>query len=236
MKTLIALSISIATSMALSTTARADAGDPTVVDSTFHTTYIPDGFDTNDQSQFVIEGYLSSTCYKPTKPVVSVDHETKRIVVSPKALYYQGPCLPLLVTYSQVIDVGLLKLGRYTVVQGNEKFGEMNVRLATHANADDWLYAPVRQAYLKQQNGKTVLRFNGEFISDCHKLVDVQISKQDKVIVVQPITAMEPRPDCAVGFFPYEKTVEVKDIKKGRYLLHVRSLSAHAVNTLVDIK
>ena len=222
----------------------ATASEPTlpkVVDSGFGVGYIPDGFDSNDNVQIVGEGMFRSTCYKPSAVQVTIDEELKQIKVKPKAYYYEGFCLQMLVPFNQVIDLGLLKNGKYTVIQ-EENFeepgtlGSLKVKAATHSTPDDFLYAPVSQAYLDRSGAKARIKISGEFTNSCMRLVDTAISVQSKVLVVQPISELEERADCRGGKFPFEKTQEVEGVPSGRYLLHVRSLNGSAINTLVDLQ
>ncbi len=216
----------------------ASAGDPALVGSNYHTGYLPDGFDTNDHVQLVGEGVFNNSCYRPARVDVEVDHDSRTILVESKAYLYSGYCLQVLVPYHQVIDVGMLKAGRYQVLDKSEfkKMGDLNVRVATNAGADDFLYAPVSQAYVKSFGSGATLTLQGEFSNSCLKLVDVMIEVQPKVIVVRPIAEVENRADCVDGAFPFEVTKPISGLASGRYLLHVRSLNAKAINNLVDIQ
>jgi hypothetical protein len=222
----------------------AAASDPTlpkVVDSGFGVGYIPDGFDSNDNVQIVGEGMYRSTCYKPSAVQVTIDEELKQIKVKPKAYYYEGFCLQMLVPFNQVIDLGLLKNGKYTVIQEESSeepatLGSLKVKAATHSTPDDFLYAPVSQAYLDRSGTKARVKISGEFTNSCMRLVDTAVTVQRNVLVVQPVSELEERADCRGGKFPFEKTQEVEGVPSGRYLLHVRSLNGSAINTLVDLQ
>lgn len=210
---------------------------PEIVDSDYHTGYLPDGYDTNDNVQLVAEGLFPNTCFKPASVKTDVDHEARTIRLDPKAYYYEGFCLQMLVPHDKTIEVGLLQEGGYEVVQKNgAALGGLRVKRAKTREADDFLYAPVSQAYFERQGGKRVVRIAGEFSTSCTVLTEVVVSVQPQVIVLQPITAIPAGADCRSGKFPFEKIVELpSDVKAGRYLLHVRSLSGKSVNTLVDI-
>lgn len=214
---------------------------PSLIEAGFHTGYIPDGFDSNDLVQIVGEGLFRDSCYRPASVRVDVDHENRKISVSPTAYLYDGMCLQMLIPYDQAIDVGFLKAGKYQVVQkslGTEtQLGDVKVRVATNASPDDYLYAPVHQAYfMSKAGGKATVKLAGEFTNSCMKLADVTVSVQPRVIVLQPISQVENRDDCTQGKFTYEKEVEIANLKAGRYLLHVRSLNGKAINTLVDVR
>src|SRR3989344_501052 len=137
--------------------ARADDNSPVVVGSNFHTGYIPDGFDTNDSVELVGEGLFRNSCYKPANVDVSVDTQAMKIELRPHAYYYDAICLQMLIPYHQVVNLGILGVGRYKVIGADRKLelGELNVRLATSSSPDDLLYAPVSQAYFKTEGDKT---------------------------------------------------------------------------------
>ena len=213
---------------------------PELVKVNFHTNYIPQGFDTNDHVQMVAEGTFNDACYRPAKPEIKVDHKAKTIQITPRAYRYNSfGCALVLVDYHQVIDLNLLEVGKYKVLQHGNKstFGDLSIRAATNSDPDDFLYAPVSQAYLSQNgNGSGTLQIDGVFTDNCTELVDVAVDIQPKVIVVRPIAEREDRKDCKKGSFPFATKVDVNGLNKGKYLLHVRSLNAKAINNLIEIE
>jgi len=240
MKKLLVLGISVLC-LTMNKAASAEGFIPSVVEAGFHTGYIPNGFDTNDSIQLVGEGVFRDSCYRAASVRVDVDHENKKITLKPTAYLYDGYCLQVMIPYDQTLDVGFLKAGKYEVVQksmGAETYlGDVKVRVATNALPDDYLYAPIHQAYFEsKQLGKATVKLAGEFTNSCMKLADVMVSIQPKVIVVQPITQLEEQGNCEQGKFAFEREVEIPNLKVGRYLLHVRSLNGKAINTLVDAR
>lgn len=215
------------------------------VSSSFHTLYIPGGFDTNDHVQIVGEGTFMNTCYRSAPTEVAIDHSRKLIELSPKAYFYTGCfCSQVLVDHNRVIDLGLMKTGSpYQIVQNGGgkdgiQLGQLAIRAATKSDPDDFKYAPISQAFLSSRGGENTITLRGEFRNTCRTLADVIVKVEPKVIVVQPISDVdeerENRQDCEEGHFPFEEVVKVDGLKKGRYLLHVRSLNGTAINDLVD--
>jgi hypothetical protein len=211
---------------------------PKVVPVAVNTGYIPVGFDTNDNSQLVAEGLFANTCYKAINPKVKVDHDQKTIRVYPRALKYKGICLQMVVPFHKEIDVGLLRAGTYKVLSVMEKeekqIGDMQVAIATNESPDDFLYAPVSQAYFGKENDKYYVTISGMFPQTCYQMREVVVRVQSNVLVIQPI-AEKTDEVCEERLKPYSETVEVKNVTPGRYLLHVRSLNGKAVNNLVDV-
>lgn len=236
MKTLICFFASISFLVA----ANANLPQPSVVDSNYHTGYIPDGFDTNDHVQMVGEGVYSNTCFRPASYDIKVNHAEKKVMLTPKAYKYDGMCLMMLVPYSQTIDLGILKAGRYEVIQKDEssasKLGDVAIRVAANSSADDYLYAPISQAFFQQANGKSKLMLTGEFSNTCWKYVETRVDVQKNVIVVQPVSEMEEGVACIDKVVPFQKEIVMNGVPKGRYLLHIRSTNAKAVNNLIDVQ
>ncbi|MGH1468995.1 MAG: hypothetical protein ACRBBP_08975 [Bdellovibrionales bacterium] len=224
-------------SLVVSGTVFADKG-PVLVDSKFSKSYVPIGFDSNDQVQFVAEGVFSNGCYRKGPVAITVNQETKQIKLSPQSYMYLGACIQVLVKYSKVIDVGVLSPGTYSIVQGkdNDVIGTLPVKPNTVEGADDFLYAPINQAMLTRNGEDVTLILTGTFTNSCLSLGDVIVTPQEDVVVVQPTVKISGSAECVNGsfHFKYEKVIE-EEISQGRYLLHVRSMNGKAVNNLVEL-
>jgi hypothetical protein len=212
--------------------------EPTKVGAIYSHMYAPGGFDSNDHIQIVGEGVFRNTCYRPAVTKVQVNEATRQILVGPAAYEYSGFCLQVLLPFNRVIDVGILKPGRWEVLQGPqaERLGDLNVRAAITENPDDFLYAPISQAFFQQRGTSAEVLISGEFQSSCMKLEDVKVTIEPEVLVLQPIARMETSQPCSDGKFPFNKKVTVKILPAGRYLLHVRSMNSNSVNTLFEMK
>lgn len=223
-----------------SKTTFAEVSKPRAIQAEFGTGYIPEGFDTNDNIQIVAEGMFPNLCFRPGSVKVSIDQVKRQVTLLPSALEYSGPCLQVVLPWDRVIDLGILKSGEYTVIQPsrditNRTLGRLKVHAATMAGADDFLYAPVSQAFYESKNGKKTLKITGEFTNSCLKLVDVVANLQPKVVVIQPISEMDESATCQTGKFVFEKIIELPKMTEGRYLIHVRSSNGKSINNLVDI-
>lgn len=210
--------------------------EPSTEAVTFSKIYVPLGFDSNDHVQFVGEGMFQNSCYRPANVTVATDVATKTIKVGPVAYKYNGLCLQVILPFDRTVDVGVLAAGTWQVVQADGKqVGQIKVSPALTADPDDYLYAPISQAYLHQTNGKSELMLNGNFPNSCMKMQDVKFNVQDDVITVQPIATMD-QGTCTGPAVPFTQVVQLGAIKAGRYLLHVRSMNAQAINTMIDIQ
>lgn len=91
---------------------------------TFRRAYLPQGFDSNDRIQIIVEGTFKNTCYKPLVATANVDTRSKVITVSGSALVYQGMCIQMMVPFHQVITfTNPIPAGTYTIAQagGNKR-------------------------------------------------------------------------------------------------------------------
>ena len=205
--------------------------------STLSAGYIPDGFDSNDEVQLVVEGVYSNTCSKPAGTRFTVQAATKTIQLSTYEYKYSGPCLDVLVPHDEVVSLGIVSEGSYQVVQSNGiPLGRLTVKAATKNTPDDYLYAPISQAYVRNQNGQVALTLSGTFTNSCMRLQKVISNVQGNVVTVQPIANLLAAGACTPGQFPFEQTVALSQARPGRYLLHVRSLNGKSINNLFDLR
>jgi hypothetical protein len=234
-----AMALPLAVMGLIHSAAAEDKDSVPVVPTEFHTIYVPGGFDSNDRVQLVTEGVYPNTCYRPAPPQIVTDRAAREIRITSSAYQYEGNCLQVVVAFDQTLEIGMLEAGSYKVIQqkegGSVEMGTLRVGVSRSQDADDFLYAPVSQAYAENKDGKTLVRVTGSFTDSCMRLSDVLITEEPRVLVVQPIATRDARPDCTAGNYPFDRTVEVAGNRKGRFLLHVRSLNGKAFNHLVDL-
>lgn len=211
--------------------------EPSQVGVLFSKVYIPVGFDSNDHVQVVGEGQFMNSCYRPANVTVNVDQAKKTITLGPVAYKYNGLCLQVILPFDRVVDVGVLQAGNWQIVQTDGKqIGQIRIAPSLTADPDDYLYAPISQAYVHQTGANAELMLNGNFPSSCMSMKDVKFSIQDNVIIVQPIAQMQDAGTCLGKPAPFTQVVQLGTVAPGRYLLHVRSMNGQAINTMVDIQ
>lgn len=212
--------------------------EPQKVGATYSKVYVPVGFDSNDHVQIVGEGIFENACYRPAPTEISVNEATKEITLGPVAYKYQGFCMQVVLPFERTIDVGILKTGTWKVLQkGDGKvIAEIDVKTAQNLAPDDFLYAPVSQAFLRQSKSRVSVFVTGQFPNSCFEMDKMKVTTSDDTIVVQPIAKMNSATDCKEGAFGFQKAVSVPNLKPGRYLLHVRSLNGNAINQLVNVQ
>ena len=208
---------------------------PTKVPSQFYKIYAPGGFDSNDHVQIVGEGRFHNSCFKQAETIIQIDDIKKQVTFFPVAYEYPGICLQVMVTFQHVVDIGILGEGNWEILQGNlhTKIGSVQIKKSVTDAADDFLYAPVSQAYCDKNNGTGQLRITGEFTNECLTIEEIKVTIEANVIAIQPIAKMSTDKKCEVGLFPFSKTVSLGFVPSGKYLLHVRTLNGNAINSII---
>ena len=242
MKQLAFLGLMISSLALLAPRAQADGSriidSPKLVPVAYEKVYIPIGFDNNDNVQIVATGEFAHACYRQAETKVTIDSAKKVITLEPAAYLYNGLCIQVVLPFERVINLGVLpSVGTYKIVQrANSKvMGQLSVKQALRSEPDDYLYAPITQAYLHGEGARSEIRLNGYFPSTCMSMDQVKVDIQPEVIVVQPIAKMDNRADCKAAHTPFEQVIPVDIQKQGKYLLHVRSMNGNAINQLVDV-
>ena len=212
---------------------------PTRVSVPLAGAYIPGGFDSNDRAQLVVEGYFPNTCYRVGPYEKKLSSSTNELTVKQTAYKYKGPCLFMMVPFSQTVQVGILKASTYKVRDGDNgnDLGELPVQAARNSGPDDFLYATVNEAYVGVVDGnKKAIVIQGELPGDCWAVKETRVIRDGKnVLAVLPIIEKTRENNCNDYRLPFVKTLDIPAVTPGRYLLHVRSLNGLAINKLVDL-
>lgn len=204
--------------------------------------YIPTGFDDNDKVQVTVTGEFPNTCFRVGSYTSSVDPVAQTIHVGSVANSYLGICLPMLIPFTQVIDVGLVPPGNYKVldIESEKELGKISITRSKTPGPDDFLYLAVEDAYVQKTSSEPsgMLAIEGHIMHRCSKLDRVEIHYYPDTIVVQPIVTFQSgatEEKCAAGMSRVRYMEKLKPGLKGAYLLHVRSLNGQAVNKIVAV-
>jgi hypothetical protein len=202
--------------------------------------FMPPGFDNNDNAQLILNGMLQNTCYKSANPKVEIDETNKRIVVTPQAFFYPGCwCLQVLVPYTQTVDLGVLQMGNYTIVEMDERGagltrGTLPVAQARSSAPDDFLYAPIKAARIERQGASQSLILSGQ-LSSCMRIKEIKVlARVANLIEVLPI-AEEDGTNCSGAPHTYEQVVALPDLEPGTTLVHIRSLNGQSINLIEEL-
>ncbi|MCP4914706.1 MAG: hypothetical protein GY909_16435 [Oligoflexia bacterium] len=214
----------------------AQASTPVEVMVPIEQIYSPHGFDSNDNAEVVIEGYLPNLCHKSPKSEVVVKDNV--IDIKLKSLKYASDnpyCPEMIVPFIEAIDVGVLDKGIYDIrVNGKsiyQKDGILKVAEASSDAVDDFVYANVE--YVAKKEGSRVVELKGYNPSDCFVLDEIEIVDNGKD-VYSILPKMKQIYDiCPMKMVPFSFEVEVPaKLKSEKVLLHVRSMDGKSVNSV----
>ena len=204
--------------------------------------FVPVGFDDNDNVQIVVAGILPDTCYRLGPSKFEVDEGKSVVFVEQNAFVQKGPCLDVIIPYSFVYDLGVVKQGKYRIVDktSSNELGTLTITRATSEKMDDFLYMPLTDARIHKTAGieKPSVTLEGKLTNRCTKfdraIVNYYPEKDPDVIVIQPIAKHDAGERCETEFRHYQITIPLREGLSHAKLLHVRSMDGKAVNKVVD--
>jgi hypothetical protein len=199
--------------------------------------YVPKGFDSNDNVEVVVTGFLPDLCYHSPQAKV-IKTEGKNIIIEVKALYktdMNGACPEVIVPFTETVEVGVLDKGDYNLIVNQGQPTSLNTPLAVGDSfspyIDDFVYLSVD--YVKKDYKNRIVTIHGWNPSDCFVLDQVKIISNDKdTLSLLPILK-QVRDFCPMKMTPLNVEVEIPNIlEKQKILLHVRSMEGKAYNTI----
>jgi hypothetical protein len=198
--------------------------------------FVPRGFDSNDDSEIVIAGYLPSLCYKSPRAFAQV--EGKRADINVTALKTSGRlCAQMSVPFLEVAPLGVLGTGSYDLrVNMNHRRGvqtQLAVVSSRRSTIDENIYANVSQ--IERIRGTRAVLLKGENPSSCYQLDTIHmISNGKDVYSVLPILKQVSSP-CTQSMTPFEYEFNVpEEFQISELLLHVRVMNGKSINHLFD--
>ena len=198
--------------------------------------FVPIGFDDNDETVVVLDGYLPDTCFKVAPAMVSRDLEHHQIIVEQQAREFQGPCLDMLVPFTTTVKIGLLPEGEFSLVTNHGKLIEkLPVKKAATIAADDFQYAPIDTVHVeKRSDGTQVAVMTGRFTNQCARIEKVMVTNHEKTLEVMPIMLLDPTPGakCLKVETPFRYELSLPALSPERHLLHVRGLDGQSINVV----
>lgn len=202
--------------------------------------YSPNGFDSNDNSEIVVAGWLPNLCHK--SPMAKSEVKDGKINITITALKYEESnpfCPEMIVPFVKSVNVGILDKGNYEVIVNGKSPYQKNSKIKiseSSSNAlDDHIYANVH--YVDKSHGTQVVSLNGYNPSDCLVLDKVKfVSNNVNTYSVLPIMK-KVRDFCPMKMTPFAYDVEVpKSLNVEKVLLHVRGMDGTSVNSLLHLE
>lgn len=202
--------------------------------------FVPVGFDNNDNVQVVVSGYLDGVCYQLRQPKVEVDVPQHKVKLTINQVRVQQFCHPIAIRYNQVVNVGALPAGTFTVeASGDTSPMQLVINRSVNPGPDDLPYAPVESARLILGSGGDMsVSLRGHLTNTCQRFESVKVTQHGKTIEVMPIMKVTAQDEqgkpCQTREADFEKRTDLPKLEKGRYLLHVRAAGGQSLNEVFD--
>jgi hypothetical protein len=198
--------------------------------------YSPKGFDSNDNSQIIISGYLPNLCHRAPKSIVKMEQGKVDIkIVSLKYDPSNPYCPEMIVPFVEAIDLGVMDKGIYDIVVNGksiyERKASLEVEEASSDAVDEFVYAGVE--YIEKSAGSRRVVLKGYNPSDCFVLdeIDVMDNGRDVYSIMPKMKQISDF--CALKMVPFEYDFIVPEkLKADKVLLHVRSVQGKSVNSI----
>lgn len=198
--------------------------------------YVPKGYDSNDNVELVVEGYLPNLCYKNPSAVVKVNGRDINISIVANSTDFEGAiCAEMIVPFSQVVKVGLLDKGNYNIKVNAKIESSIFVTESTSDAIDDQIYANVE--HIEQIPGEQRVIVKGHHPSYCLEFDRFEVfNNGSDVYSVLPITK-KISDFCPMKMIPFEYEMDVpSDLERNRVLIHIRSMNGNSVNSIYSRK
>lgn len=200
--------------------------------------YIPAGFDSNDNVEVVITGFLPNLCHK--NPDAKVTYNSAgNVDIKVTSLYYDESnpfCPEMVVPFTLPVSLGVMDTGVYAIAvnQGSQKSktGKLVVMESVSNAIDNYHYAYVSNVLKKE--GSHRIHLKGYNPSDCFVLdkITAQSNKSDTFSILPKMKQI--REFCPMKMVPFTYEFEVpKTLTKKQILLHVRTMDGKSVNTIM---
>ncbi len=212
------------------------------------------GYDNNDSVEVVFEGNLPNACYSLAGDIVRVDDNLKTIYIGELITRLKdGVCaqdddaLPTQarsqVHFERNVTIGTLSAGKYQIIytstQGLQTRA-LDVAVSPVSNSvDSNRYAMISNAFVATQVESSEetfeVRLTGAVGSSCTILKDIQVTLENDVFVLLPITETSDE-ICMPSEVPFYRIINLKTPVPGRYLLHTRSIGGGSKNSLFTVR
>jgi hypothetical protein len=201
--------------------------------------FVPVGFDDRNEIIVVLDGFLPDPCHQLRHTQVKIDADANKAILTPMAEVFDGYCPDVTVPFQQVVSLGSMKAGAYTVELFDGSHQEsLGIKVAIpKPTSDDYLYAPIDSAQvLFGQDGSPMAVLKGRFTSTCLVKDEIKVTDHEKTIEVLPIMKKLARNafgqpcETTERDFVWTVTLPKSSEEAGRHLLHVRSLNGQSVN------
>lgn len=203
--------------------------------------YSPAGFDSNDNTEVAITGFLPNLCYKAPKSTVTVTNG--KINIAMKAMRNDnamGFCAIVRLPFVEYINIGVLDKGKYDITVNEaspyQKSSKLAVAEASSNSIDEIVYANVEEV-VRVANETRTIQLKGYNPSDCFELKEIVIKDNgsDTYSILPKMKQI--RAHCPKKMIPFTYEVEVpQNLEADKVLLHVRVMDGRSVNAFFNNK
>ncbi len=203
--------------------------------------FSPAGFDSNDNVELFVTGYLPNLCFK--SPQSKVEIKGNKIAVSVTANKNQaglGFCLDVVVPFFENIKVGLLDKGKYDIAVNEysslAKKSSIAIAEASSNSIDDVVYADVDDV-VRVDDGSRKILLKGYNPSDCFELKEIVVLDNgvDTYSILPKMKQV--KAFCPKKMIPFTYEMDVPEkLDADKVLLHVRVMDGRAINTIFNNK
>lgn len=211
-----------------------NAAEPVLINVPVDHVYAPKGFDSNDDVEVVVSGYLPNLCYKNPRATYTV--EGNKIMINLKARRWNGGeknalCAEAVVPFLESVHVGILDKGVYDIMVNKTAQGAIIINEATSDAVDENIYANVH--YAQRVEGTRTVKLEGYNPSDCFEFDRVEFVNNGKDTYSVLPKMKQVSPFCPMKMVPFTYEMEVPtDLSADKVLLHVRAMDGKSVNAL----
>lgn len=203
--------------------------------------FTPAGFDSNDNAEVAVTGFLPNLCYQAPKSVVSVvDGKISVSVKATKRITGMGFCTNVIVPYTEFIKIGVLDKGKYQIGINEktnwEKKSQISIAEATSSSIDEAVYANVEDISRENEVSRKVI-LKGYNPSDCFELKEIVIIDNgiDTYSILPKMKQV--KTFCPKKMIPFNYEFEVPEkLEADKVLLHVRVMDGRSVNAFFNNK
>lgn len=200
--------------------------------------YIPSGFDSNDNVEVVVTGFLPNLCHK--SPAAKVVMNGGKVDIKMTSLYYHASnpyCPEMVVPFTKTVSLGVMDKGLYDITVNGRSPWQLkeNIKIAesTSNAVDEFNYAYVQ--YIDKEVGDNNVALKGYNPSDCFILDEIThvSNKKDAYSVLPKMKQI--REFCPMKMIPFSYDWEVPtEVPSQKVLIHVRTMDGNSVNTIFD--
>ncbi len=200
--------------------------------------YSPKGFDSNDNIEIIISGYLPNLCHKSPKTLIHVKGQNINIEVKSLKYSLTNPfCPQVIVPFLEAVSVGMLNKGTYQItVNGKSPYqqkSQITIAEATTNAIDDFMYAGVE--YVEKIEGSRQIKLKGYNPSDCFVLDQIKFINNGKDTYSVLPKLKQVSDFCPLKMMPFTYQAKVpSELTEEKLLLHVRSMDGKSVNSLFN--